>query len=356
VYGKSTQILLVDDEPRLYAALCDELSRLGVDCCMAAGLQQADHVLDNRQVDVLLVDFRRRATSDLDVLTFAVRHAPTCGIVLATGHTSPEYLAKVVALGAYHYVESPFDPRMLSSLVLRVVGTGTVTRERPGPALAMLEHAAQAPPGSVESVRALVRAVEAKDPFTRRHSEQVAHYAVHMAMFLNMPAMIIEHIRLASLLHDIGKIGVPDCILTKPSGLTDDEFEFVRRHPALGAEIVADITSLREESLLVRHHHERWDGTGYPDGLTGEETPLASRIMCVADCMDAMLMARTYKMGYPVEKMLGELERGAATQFDPRIAAAAVEWCRANPAEVILPTPLAQKSPGTRVRDLPIAR
>ncbi|NQT20039.1 MAG: HD-GYP domain-containing protein, partial [Planctomycetes bacterium] len=169
------------------------------------------------------------------------------------------------------------------------------------------------------------RAVEAKDPYTRRHSEQVAHYAVNLAGALGLPPSAVESIRVASLLHDLGKIGVPDRILTKPEPLTDEEFEHIRRHPAMGSEILSSITMFGEETQLIRYHHERWDGKGYPNGLTGEESPLASRIMQVADCIDAMLMQRAYKKGYPVEKMIGELIRCAGVQFDPKIAAAAVQ-------------------------------
>jgi putative nucleotidyltransferase with HDIG domain len=199
------------------------------------------------------------------------------------------------------------------------------------------ELSPQARQALLDFVRALVRTVEAKDAYTRRHSEQVAHYAVNLARVLVLPETTVESIRVASLLHDIGKIGVPDRVLTKSGRLTDEEFEHIRRHPALGAEILANIPLFRREAQLVRHHHERWDGRGYPDGLAGQESPLASRIIQVADCIDAMLMERTYKKGYPVADMLGELIRCSGTQFDPQVAAAALQWCRSNPDKLILP-------------------
>jgi HD-GYP domain-containing protein (c-di-GMP phosphodiesterase class II) len=154
-------------------------------------------------------------------------------------------------------------------------------------------------------------------------------------MGLSRPAL--ESTRVASLLHDIGKIGVPDFVLTKPGPLTDEEFQYIRRHPALGSDILASITLFGSEAAMVRYHHERWDGKGYPDGLTGEESPLISRIIQVADCIDAMLMDRTYKKGYPVEKMLFELTRCAGTQFDPKIAVAAQAWCQSHQETLFLP-------------------
>ena len=195
----------------------------------------------------------------------------------------------------------------------------------------------QAEQASLDSVRALVRAVEAKDPYTRRHSEHVAYYAVSLAQAMGQPETIVESVRVASLLHDIGKIGVPDHILTKRGDLTEAEFAHIRRHPALGAEMLSTITSFRHEATLVRYHHERWDGRGYPDGLRGPASPLGSRIMGVADAIDAMLMPRTYKDAYPLSRVLEELRRCAGTQFDPEIAAIAERWCRANPDRLILP-------------------
>jgi putative nucleotidyltransferase with HDIG domain len=200
-----------------------------------------------------------------------------------------------------------------------------------------MEFRDQAARASLDSVLALVRAVEAKDAYTRRHSEQVAHYATSMAAAMGLPKTQVESIRIAALLHDIGKIGVPDHILTKAGPLTEDEFQHIRRHPALGAEILGTIGLFKAESLLVRHHHERWDGLGYPDGLAGEESPLGARVIMVADCIDAMLMERTYKKCYSVEKMLGELTRCAGTQFDPKIAAAALAWCQSHPEALFLP-------------------
>lgn len=187
----------------------------------------------------------------------------------------------------------------------------------------------------LESVRALATAVEAKDPYTHRHSEHVAYYAEQFARHVGLPGDEVETIRVAALVHDIGKIGIPDTILTKPGRLTDEEFEIIRQHPQVGGVILEKISLLNLESRLVRHHHERWDGKGYPDGLGGEAIPQGARIICLADSLDAMLMARTYKPAYPLEKVLGEVARGRGTQFDPLLADAAVEWLKASRDKII---------------------
>ena len=212
-----------------------------------------------------------------------------------------------------------------------------IANEDVRPSALVTEANRQARQASLDSVRALVRAVEAKDPYTRRHSEQVTHYAIHLSRAMGVPPEQAEAFRVAALLHDVGKIGVPESVLTTPQPLTPEEFEHVRRHPGVGADILANITVFAVEALLVRHHHERWDGTGYPDGLRGEEAPLGSRIIHVADCIDAMLMDRSYKKGYPVERMLDELARCSGSQFDPRIAAHAIRWCHSNPHQLIRP-------------------
>ena len=135
----------------------------------------------------------------------------------------------------------------------------------------------------------------------------------------------------------VGKIGVPDHILTKAGVLTAEEFQTIRLHPALGAEILGTIGLFKAESALVKHHHERWDGQGYPDGLSGVEIPLGARVIAVADCIDAMLMERTYKKSYSVERMLDEITRCAGTQFDSKIAVAARAWCQSHREALFLP-------------------
>ncbi|MFW6155648.1 MAG: HD domain-containing phosphohydrolase [Planctomycetota bacterium] len=187
----------------------------------------------------------------------------------------------------------------------------------------------------LEGVRALVSAVEAKDPYTRMHSDHVAYYAEHLGKYTDLPGDLMETIRVAAVVHDVGKIGIPDTILTKPGRLTDEEFQFIREHPRMGAEILSKITILDDESRLVLYHHENWDGSGYPDGLVGEAIPLGARVIQLADCIDAMLMRRTYKEPLPLPQVLEELSKGRGTQFDPVLAEAAIQWLEDHPDRVI---------------------
>jgi putative nucleotidyltransferase with HDIG domain len=187
----------------------------------------------------------------------------------------------------------------------------------------------------IESTLALVAAVEAKDPHTKRHSLNVATYAASLARQLGLEAIEIEALETAAILHDIGKIGIPDHILTKPDALTDEELALVRRHTVMAVQILQHVSFLKTELPIILHHHERWDGSGYPEGLAGTSIPLGARILHVADSIEAMLATRSYKTSYPIERVIGELKAGSGTQFDPAVCVAAVEWLEANAKNVL---------------------
>ena len=336
------RILIVDDEPQICEMIREALSARGLDCTICTDARQARGLLDGGRFAVLLADISMPHLSGLDLLAHTRHTAPTCRVILLTGVSQQEYLARALLLGAYEYVEKPFNIDQLVEIVCGAASDTGDMSQLPARAAAALEAGAHAMQAALHSAYALARAVEAKDPYTRRHSEQVTHYAANLARAVHAPHDLTEPLRIASLLHDVGKIGIPDDILTKPGSLTEEEFEHVRRHPSVGADILATIPLFGREAKIVRHHHENWDGLGYPDGLAGEQIPLGSRIIRVADSIDAMLMQRSYKLGYMVEKMLDEMVRGAGTQFDPTIARAAVRWCRANPDKLILPGEAAQ--------------
>lgn len=183
----------------------------------------------------------------------------------------------------------------------------------------------------VESTRALVAAVEAKDPYTRAHSLTVAHYAEQIARRLRVSPALLKPLRVAALLHDIGKIGVPDAVLTKPGALTDEEYELIKRHPETAVQILEHVSYLADELPLILHHHERYDGRGYPGGLSGDHIPLGARILAMADSVDAMASPRSYKPAYDVQRVKAEVARGRGTQFDPAVADATLQWLEENP-------------------------
>ena len=174
----------------------------------------------------------------------------------------------------------------------------------------------------LDTIKTLVAMIDAKDQYTRGHSERVCAISLLIADELNINKIEKETLRLAAILHDIGKIWIPEEILNKASTLTAEELENIRKHPETGAKIIGNIKNLEEVVYGVRHHHERFDGKGYPDGLSGKQIPLMARILCVADSFDAMISNRPYRDAHGREKAISELKNGSGTQFDPEIVEA----------------------------------
>lgn len=166
-------------------------------------------------------------------------------------------------------------------------------------------------------LRSLVNALEAKDPYTGKHSERVTRYAVMIARKMGCADGELEVLETVGYLHDIGKIGISDSILNKPASLTREEYEIVKKHPVIGASIVKDLIFSIEERSIIRHHHERWDGAGYPDGLAGEEIPIYARIVAIADAFDAMTSKRAYRGAISKTDAIRELRENRGRQFDP---------------------------------------
>jgi len=171
-----------------------------------------------------------------------------------------------------------------------------------------------------ESIRALAGAIEAKDPYTRGHSDRVTHYSRLIALTMGLDGRQVDVIVRAAILHDVGKIGVPESVLNKPGRLTAEEFRLIQRHPDVGADIVREIRAMGESLDLIRAHHERFDGKGYPRNIAGDSIPLGARIMAVVDTYDAMTSDRPYRQGLPATFAYEEIDRCSGTQFDPEVA------------------------------------
>jgi HD-GYP domain-containing protein (c-di-GMP phosphodiesterase class II) len=292
--------------------------------------------LNNDSYDVLVVDASGSGHPVEGFLEHARNVSPQSRIILTGDVSVPRQFVKAFTMGTQDYLHKPFTAEDLLRSISRVVSAPESPTESERFSVRLDSARKQS---AFEGIRALVCAVEAKDHNTRGHSEHVAHYARRLAERIGMPPDQTESVFIAALVHDVGKIGVPDSILTKPGQLTEEELEAIRYHPALGEYIIRNLSVFAAEANIVRHHHENWNGSGYPDGLSGEQIPFPSRVLRVADAMDAMLTQRSYKSPYPIEAMLVELSRCAGREFDIRIASAAVEWCRMNPRELILPEP-----------------
>lgn len=181
---------------------------------------------------------------------------------------------------------------------------------------------------SLQSITTIANMIDAKDPYTEGHSRRVAEYSAQLAENLGLGKEQVDNIRTIALLHDIGKIGVPDQILNKNGKLDDGEFVKMRAHTTIGSEIIKNVETIPYIYDGVRHHHERYDGRGYPDGLAGEDIPFVARIIAVADAYDAMTSNRVYRKHLPYNIVISELEKCSGTQFDPKIAAVMTELLR----------------------------
>lgn len=204
----------------------------------------------------------------------------------------------------------------------------------------------------LSTVKSLAQALEAKDSYTRGHSERVTTYAVRLATRLKMPANEVDMLRRLGMLHDVGKIAIDRQILNKPGQLTAEDQEMVRQHPSWGQSIIQPLKLSQGEIAIVRHHHERWDGLGYPDGLAGEGIPLPARVISVADAFDAMTSDRPYRNAMGLRDALNELERGSGTQFDPKVVEAFASLVREGRLDDVLP----RVRPVSRLRHLNLAK
>ena len=182
------------------------------------------------------------------------------------------------------------------------------------------------------AIESLNATVDAKDPYTAGHSARVQRIALAVAQELGIAREKLDAVRFGGLFHDIGKIAVPDSILTKPGALSEDEYAVVKRHPADGAEIVSHFSRLHETVPLIRHHHERWDGKGYPDNLVGDEIPAEACVVGLADAWDAMTTDRPYRRALTVDEAAAEVRRCRGTQFAPQVVDAFFAAFRQHPA------------------------
>ena len=186
----------------------------------------------------------------------------------------------------------------------------------------------------MESIQTVRYTVEAKDTYTRGHSDRVSEYSVLIGKKLGLNEEDIRRLRIGGLFHDIGKIGVPDSILQKNGKLSDDEYSEIKNHPTIGVHILSSASMFQDILPIVKHHHERYDGRGYPSQLKGEDIPYLARIAAVADAFDAMTSRRVYRDSLPIDVVITEIEKNKGTQFDPNIAEAFLEILKNNYEEI----------------------
>ena len=308
-----SRILVVDDMEAIRLALvkCLQLSGYGVMAASSGG--EALELLRTQRFDLLLTDQTMPGLSGLELTDAVSRMHPDMPIVVLTGNTDVELAKDSLQRGASDFVTKPVNIRELPILIER-----NLTRRRLEVAR-LRERGAQV---LFEAIKALASAVDAKDPYTARHSRRVTRLSLLLADAIQLSSEERYLLELSAWMHDVGKIGVPDSILTKPASLTQEEFAVMKEHSAKGGEIVGEIEELGRVADVIRHHHERVDGRGYPDGLRGAAIPLASRIILIADAFEAMVADRSYRRSLGREAAIRELQEHSGTQFDLSLAQA----------------------------------
>ncbi len=319
-------ILIVDDEEAIRRLLRYKLSAEGYQCHEAGNAEQALQQLRSRAVDLMILDVKMPGKSGIEVLPEIRSSYPDTAVIMATVITDASLAVQCMKQGAYDYFAKPFNLDEVSLGVGRALERIRLEREnrdyQHNLEQKVEEQARHIRQSFFNAITALVYALEAKDPYTSGHSQRVTTMSLEMARRMALSGEDVENIRLAGLIHDIGKIGVREAVLGKKNTLTEPEFEHIRYHCQLGEHILMPIMGdYREILRIVRHHHERFDGTGYPDGLAGNDIPLGARILAIADSYDAMTSERPYRQSLSPGVALAEIERCAGTQFDPGLAA-----------------------------------
>ena len=312
-------VLVIDDDEVIrvnaeqilkpyYSVLCCGDGRTGVETA------------EKEQPDLILLDIQLTGMNGFDVLRLLRKNDRTKDIpvMFVTGDSSEETEVKGFRDGVSDFVRKPFVPEVLLQRSKRVIDlyhyqNGLITE--------VGRQTERADRLSLEMMVALSKTVDAKDHYTNGHSGRVADYSAEIARRMGKSEAEQEKIYEMGLMHDIGKIGVSEEIINKPARLTDEEFEQIKKHTVIGYDILASITEVPELATGARYHHEKYDGSGYPDGLKGKDIPEAARIICVADCYDAMTSTRTYSTPRSQAAVRAEIEKCSGTQFDPDISA-----------------------------------
>ena len=323
------KIIAVDDEMGIIDSLkvyLRDYSITGV-----TDPQEAIEKVKNEHFDLMLLDYIMTPFHGDHVVEEIRKFNKDLYILLLTGHKDlapPLETIKKLDIQGYCEKSDKFDQLLL------LIESGLKSVEQMNMIKQINEELADSKEllekSYLESIEVLRRTVEVKDVYTRGHSDRVSEYSLLIGEKLNLPPEQMKTLKIGALFHDIGKIGIPDAILLKTDKLTDDEYSEIKNHPAIGAHILSNASIFADIIPIVKHHHERYDGKGYPARLAGEDIPYLARIVAVADTFDAMTSRRSYRQALDFDYTMNEIEKCKGTQFDPAIADVFLEILRTN--------------------------
>jgi putative two-component system response regulator len=333
------KILIVDDEPYVRRTLSRLLDRAGHQCDVARDAEEATLQLRSASFDLMLADVRMPGRSGLELASWAQQSYPDLAVLMLTGVEDPDVADVALERGAFGYMVKPWRA---TEVLINVSGAlrrrqlelerrrerhelqsevGDRTRELRQFVDDLQTAKEQVAHAHEETVQRLCRAAEFRDNETAQHIQRMSHFCALLGRRLGMPEQRCEALRLASLMHDVGKIGIPDAILLKPGRLEPYEFDTMKLHAEIGYRILSgsNVVLLDQAAVIAHTHHEKFDGSGYPRGLAGDEIPLDGRITAVADVFDALTSKRVYKDPMPVDVALEILQDQRGKHFDPQI-------------------------------------
>ena len=327
------KILIVDDEAQMRSILKRTLAVGTRECATASNAAEAMDIIRNDRFALVMSDVCMPGMSGIELLGRIKVHDPDISVIMITGVRDLATAVDSLKMGACDYITKPFDLLTVQRAVEGALERHRLTLENryyQEGLEQMVQKRTLELNGALREVEesyrftleALAAALDAREHETQAHSQRVREYALLLGRRLGLGGEDLVHIGRGALLHDIGKIGVPDSILLKPSKLTSDEWVQMKRHPLVGFEILRGVQFLSQAAEIVLTHQERWDGKGYPNGLCRTEIPLGARIFGVVDTMDAMTSDRPYRKALTFEDALEEIRRCSGTQFDPSVAEA----------------------------------
>lgn len=313
------KILVVDDEVPNLRLLRRVLSP-DHEILEATGGEEAVAILQKENISLIITDQRMPAMTGVQLLEESLKIRPDAIKILLTGYTDVQALIDAINAGhVYKYIPKPWDADELKLTVKRALEAFELKESNDQLVIELSGALSELEMLSVGTIRALADALDAKCDYTAGHSLRVSRIAVLIGRQLGLTDEHLRDLELGGILHDIGKIGVPESILWKPDKLTDEEKSIMSRHPVKSAEIIGDLKGLKRAREYVKHHHEYYDGNGYPDGLSGETIPIGARIILVSDAYDAMTTDRPYRNAIGHVRAIEELKKLAGTQFDPNV-------------------------------------
>ena len=322
---QTTRILVVDDDARVRDILARVLVRSRYQVRTVASAEEAMDLLRYASFDLVMSDVMLGGMSGLELTSHLKSLYPDLPIILITAHGDTELMRLALRRGACDFIPKPFHIHSVPLIIERNLERQALEQKRTRQQDEKIMYS---------TVQALAAAIDAKEPYTAEHSRRVTAIACALAQVLDLPEPERQCLELAAQVHDVGKIGTPDYILTKPGRLSEEEWQIIRYHPIQGAEIVRRVEQLACVAEVVRHHHEWVNGAGYPDGLAGESIPYQARIIAVADAYEVMTSDRVYRKRMSPEEALRGIQACSGTQFDPQVVDALTTlW----PSPVLMP-------------------